>query len=143
MRRTLLLASCLAVVAAGSLAPAHAKPPKSFKRSVIFVDRTPDPIGFHVGPEHCRSYLGPMEKPVEVAIPGPGVVDVAISGFSGQWSLLIMDKDGEVLGTADADPPATEATTLRLKRAMKINILPCNNYGTFEATLTYGYTYKK
>ena len=140
--RTFLLAGLLGAVAAGSLAPAHAAPPKSFRKTVTFVDSTPDPTAYFLGPEHCMGRL-PAEKPVTVAIPGPGVVDIAISGFSGEWSLMITDKDGEVIGVADTDPPTTESTTLRMRRAAKINILPCNIAGTFEATLTYGYTYKK
>ena len=32
---------------------------------------------------------------------------------------------------------------MRMKRAGRIDILPCNIAGTFEAKLTSGYTYKK
>ena len=139
--RTFVLAGLLAAVAVGSL-PANAAPPKSFRKTVTFVDNTPDPSAFFLGPEHCMGRL-PAEKPVSVPIPGPGIVDIAISGFTGEWSLMITDKDGEVIGVADADAPATESTTLRMKRAATINILPCNIAGSFEAKLVYGYTYKR
>lgn len=142
MRRALLLTSCLAVAVASGLAPAQAAPPKSFSKTVTFLDPTPDPSAFVLGPEHCMGRL-PAEKPVTVDIPGPGTVDVAISGFSGEWSLMITNDKGVVIGTADADAPATESTKLRMKRPGKINILPCNIAGTFEATLQYGYTYKR
>lgn len=142
MRRIVLLAAGTALLAAGAFSPALAAPPSSFSKTVTFVDATPDPSGFLLGPEHCQGRL-PAEQPVGVNIPGPGVVDVAISGFTGEWSLMITDKDGEVIATADADAPATEATSFRMKRAGKINILPCNIAGTSQASLKYGYTYKR
>jgi hypothetical protein len=142
MRRTVLLTTGTAVLVAGGLAPALAAPPSSFSKTVTFVDSTPDPSAFFLGPEHCMGRL-PAEQPVAVSIPGPGLVDVAISGFTGEWSLMITDKDGEVIATADADAPATESTTFRMRRAGRINILPCNLAGTSEATLKYGYRYKR
>jgi hypothetical protein len=141
-RRLLLSTALLAVAAAGGFGPAQAGPPASFTKTVTFVDSTPDPSAFFLGPEHCMGRL-PAEQPVEVTIPAPGVVKVAISGFTGEWSLMITDKNGRVITTADADAPATESTTFRMRRAGTINILPCNIAGTFEAQLTYGYTYKK
>ena len=142
MHRTVLLAAATGVLAAGAFAPALAAPPASFSKTVTFVDGTPDPSAFFLGPEHCMGRL-PAEQPVAVNIPGPGGVDVAISGFTGEWSLMITDKDGDVIATADADAPATESTSFRMKRAGKINILQCNLAGTSEATLKYGWKYKK
>ena len=142
MRRSVLLVSSLAVLAAGALAPAHAGPPKSFSKTETFVDSTPDPTAFFLGPEHCQGRL-PAEDPVVVSIPGPGKVDIAISGFTGEWSLMVTNPKGAVIGVADADAPETESLTMRVKRAGAIHILPCNIAGTVEATLTYAYTYKK
>jgi hypothetical protein len=142
MRRLPVIAAVPAIVAAGWFVPAQAAPPASFTKTVTFVDSTPDPTAFFLGPEHCMGRL-PAEQPVEVKIPASGVVDVAISGFTGEWSLMITDPKGRVLTTADADAPETESTTFRMRRAGTINILPCNIAGTFEAQLTYGYTYKK
>lgn len=142
MRRTLMLVASVGVLAAGADTVAQAAPPTSFSRTVTFVDDTPDPSAFFLGPEHCMGRL-PAEPPVPVNIPGPGTVDIAISGFTGEWSLMVTDKDGELIGVADADAPATESLSLRLRRAGKINILPCNLFGTFEAQLSYHYKYKR
>lgn len=142
MRRAVLIAVGSAVAAAGAFAPAQAAPPAPFSKTVTFVDTTPDPTAFFLGPEHCMGRL-PAEQPVEVAIPASGVVKVAIEGFTGEWSLMITDPKGRVITTADADAPATESTTFRMRRAGTIHILPCNIAGTFEAQLTYSYTYKK
>lgn len=142
MRRVVVLATCLGAVVAGPLAAAQAGPPSSFTRTVTFTDATPDPTAYLLGPEHCMGRL-PAEDPVVVDIPGPGTVDVAIGGFTGEWSLMVTNAKGAVIAVADADAPATESLTLKMKRAGKINILPCNIAGTFEATLTYGYKFKK
>jgi len=140
--QTPLIASAILAVASVSLPAASAAPPAGFSKTMTFVDETPDPSAFFLGPEHCMGQL-PAEKPVAVTIPGPGKVDVAISGFTGEWSLMITDAAGKVIATADADAPKTEATTLKMTRGGKINILPCNLAGTFEAKLTYAYRYKK
>lgn len=140
--RTLLVLPCLAVLAVGALTPAQAGPPKPFSKTVPFVDRTPDPSAFLLGPEHCMGRL-PAEQPVVVDLPAAGTVAIAISGFSGEWSLMVTSDKGTVLGTADADAPATEAMTLKVKKAGKIKILPCNIAGTFDATLTYSWAPKR
>lgn len=142
MHRTALLTSCLALLGGGLLAPAHAGPPASFSKTVTFVDRTPDPSAYFLGPEHCMGRL-PAEKPVVVAIPASGVVSIDIRGFTGEWSLMVTNPKGAVIGVADADAPETESMKLKMKRAGTIHILPCNIAGTFEATLTYAYQYKK
>lgn len=139
--RTTLVVGLMAMTVAVPLLPAQAGPPQAFSKSMVFVDKTPDPSAYLLGPEHCLGEL-PREKPVAVTIPGPGTLDVAISGFTGEWSLLIAGPNGKVVGTADAAAPATEATKIRFKKAMKIEILPCNLAGTFEAKLVYSYTYK-
>ena len=139
MRRScLLLLPALVVLAA----PAQAGPPKPFSKTVTFVDATPDPTAFVLGPEHCQGRL-PAEDPVAVAVPASGVLDIAISGFQGEWSLMVTSDKGAVLGTADADAPATESMRLKVKRAGTVHILPCNIAGTSEATLTYAYAYKR
>lgn len=140
-RRPLLLVPVVALgVVAGSTA--QAAPPKPFTKTVTFVDRTPDPSAYFLGPEHCLGQL-PREKPVPVDVPGPGTVTIAITGFTGEWSLLVTNPKGDVIGVADADAPATEKLSLRVRKAGRIEILPCNLFGTFEAQLTYSYAYKK
>ena len=43
----------------------------------------------------------------------------------------------------DAETLSRSSTSFRMKRAGKINILPCNLAGSFEATLTYGWKSRK
>lgn len=140
--RAPLLISAVLIVAAGALAPVQAGTPKPFSKKVAFVDETPDPSGYLLGSEHCLGEL-PREKPVRVVLPAAGVLDISITGFTGEWSLLITEPSGKVIGSADADAPKTESTSLRLKQGGPVDILPCNLFGTFEATLSYSYRYKK
>jgi hypothetical protein len=143
MRRPAVLAVCaLATAATSYVSLADAAPPASFSKTMTFVDATPDPSAFVLGPEHCQGRL-PREAPVQVAVPAPGIVKIDISGFTGEWSLMVTSSKGDVIGTADADAPATESMSLRVRKAGRIDILPCNIAGTTEATLTYSYTYKK
>lgn len=143
MNRTLV--ALTTVAAAVSLAAtAQAAPPKGFTKTVSFTDATPDPTGYASGASetHCLGLL-PMEAPIELKVPGPGMVDVELSGFQGDWSLMITDAAGEVLGGADVNPPEFEAATVRLKKPATIKIHPCNFAGTPQASVKITYKYKK
>ena len=144
MNRKLACALAVAVVAVPLGASANAAPPKGFTKTVDFTDATPDPSGnAESGNEmHCSGQL-PQEDPIEVKLPGPGILDVSIAGFQGDWALQIQDKDGEVGAGDDQNPPAYEATSARFKKPMTVKILPCNMTGTPQAKVTYKYTFKK
>ncbi len=138
--RTLLLTGLLAVVAAGSLTPAQAGSPKAFTGSAVFHDATPDPTGGSTA--HCNGAL-PLEKPIPLKIANPGVVTLSLTGFQGDWALAVTDQAGKYLGGADTNPPVTENAVITLKKAGTILMLPCNLGGTFDATLSWAYRYKK
>ena len=142
MRTRIPLVTAVAVgVALGTAA--QATPPKGFSKTVAFTDASPDPSGNAgaTNEEHCSGKL-PHETPVRVKIPGPGNIDISIGGFQGDWGLQVRDASGAVIAGDDVNPPAYEATTVRLKKAATIQILPCNLEGTPKATITYKYTYK-
>lgn len=145
MRTRTALASSLVVVAlASALAPAVAAPPKGFTKTVEYTDATPDPTGFSSGSNetHCKGVL-PMEAPIAVKVPASGIVEIAMSGFQGDWSLMITDAKGEVLGGADVNPPDFEVASVRLKKPATINVHPCNFAGTPQASVKITYTPKK
>ena len=140
--RTAIIAT--AVLAVGLGTSAQAAPPKGFTKTVTFTDATPDPSGnAESGNEnHCNGVL-PREEPIVVKIPGPGMVDVTLAGFQGDWTLQLQDAKGEVIGGNDVNPPDYETAGVRLKKAQTIKILPCNLAGTPQATVTYKYTYRR
>src|SRR4051812_1578570 len=141
--------ACTVLVAAVGVAlssSANAAPkPKNFSKTVGFTDATPDPTGNAgaTNEDHCSGKL-PQETPISVKVPGPGNVDINIDGFQGDWALQIQDASGEIIGGDDVNPPsAFESTSVRLKKAATIKILPCNLEGTPQANVHYAYTYKK
>ena len=141
--RTALIAVLAAATSAALAAPAVAAPPKPFTQVVSYTDATPDPTGntADTDSEHCKGLL-PMEAPIKVKVPGPGDVDVTLA-ITGDWTLMITDAAGNVLGGADVNPPENESTSARLKKAQTINIYPCNLAGVPTAKVTIKYTYRK
>lgn len=145
MNRTLALTAVLAAAGVALGTSAQAAPPKSFSKTVSFTDATPDPSGNAESgnQNHCSGQL-PQEAPISVKIPGPGNVEVSIAGFQGDWALQIKDAAGEVIAGDDVNPPdAFESTSVRLKAAATISILPCNMAGSPQAQVKYSYTYKR
>lgn len=144
--RTVLSVALVSAAAIGLAVPALAAPPKpkNFTQEVSFTDATPDPSGnANSGNEnHCTGRL-PHEAPITVNVPGPGDVDLSLSGFTGDWGLQVLDASGEVIGGDDQTPPALEATSVRLKKAGIIKVLPCNEAGTPTAKVTIKYSYRK
>lgn len=143
MRARLALATAVAVGLTLGTA-AQAAPPKNFEKTVAFTDATPDPTGNLAATEaeHCLGEL-PREKPIELKVPGSGTVEVTISGFQGDWTLMITDAKGELITGADVNPPDTETASFPMKKAGTVNILPCNLAGTPQASVKMVYTFKK
>lgn len=141
-RRTPLVLAGLCVVATGALAPASAAPtPKPYTTTTTYTDRTPDPTG-GLG-ANCQG-LTPPEAPVEMKVANPGVVTLSITGFTGDWALVVRDKkDSKLLGASDTNPPATENVIVTLKKATTLLVQPCNLGGTVDATLKLAYRFKK
>ena len=144
MNRKLAAALSVAVVAVPLGASAQAAPPKGFTKTVDFTDATPDPTGNAESSNdaHCSGKL-PQETPISVKLPGPGILDVALGGFQGDWALQVQDASGEVLAGDDVNPPSYETAEVRVKKAATIKILPCNLEGTPQGKVTYTYKYKK
>ncbi len=141
-----LLATVLvgAFSVSGVMAQAAPPPPKGFTKSVAYTDATPDPTGNTgaTNADHCTGRL-PQEAGITVKVPGPGDLDISIAGFTGDWALQIKDTKGNVLTGDDVNPPDFEATSVRLKKAATIIILPCNLAGTPNGKVTYKYSFRK
>ena len=146
--RTAVLATAVALTAAGSSVPALAgkpKPPKNFTQNVSFTDNTPDPTGNKEqggNQLHCNGVL-PQEKPIEVAVPGPGSLDVVMSSVTGDWALQIKDANGDIVAGDDVNPPDAESSGTSFKKAQKFYVLPCNLAGAPTVKVAITYTYHK
>ncbi len=138
--RRILVTAALCAIAAGSLAPAQAAPkPKPFSGSVTFHDATPDPTGGFGA--NCQGTL-PVEKAVGIKVPASGVLTVSLTGFTGDWALVVADDAGKVLGSSDTFPESENAV-VTLKKAGTVQLLPCNLGGTVDATVNFAYRFKK
>jgi hypothetical protein len=145
MNRKLACTILVAAVGVALSTSANAAPPKGFSKTVSFTDSTPDPTGNAgaTNQDHCSGKL-PQEAPLSVKIPGAGSVDINIDGFQGDWALQIKDASGEIIAGDDQNPPnAFESTSVSLKKAATIQILPCNLEGTPQANVHYTYTPKR
>src|SRR5688572_896787 len=136
MRRKLIAVVSVAVLGLSLGASAQAAP-KGWTKTVTFTDTTPDPTGYRHGTneEHCLGVL-PMEAPIVLKVPAAGSVDVTLSGFTGDWTLMITDTAGEIITGADVDPPAFENAAFKVKKATTVHIHPCNFAGTPESTVS-------
>lgn len=143
--RTLLTTVLVGVAGVGAAAPSQAAPPKPkpFTTTYSVTDATPDPTGNTNATEdqHCQGKL-PMEAPIKVKVPGPGDVDVT-TAVTGDWALMVTNASGEILAGADVNPPESESTSVRLKKAQTINVYACNMEGAPTAKVTVHYAYRK
>lgn len=144
MNRKLACTILVAAVGVAMGTSANAAPSKGFSKTVAFTDGTPDPSGNAASgnENHCSGKL-PQEKPVSVTLPGAGSLDISIDGFQGDWALQVRDASGEVIAGDDVNPPGYEATSVSVKKAATVQILPCNLEGTPQATIHYTFTPKK
>jgi hypothetical protein len=146
MRTTPALALAAALLAAGATGQAGAAP-KPITKTYTATAPLPDPTNY--APNATYSVCGqtvPQSFYVEpFKAPGVGKLKVEMSGFQGDWDLLITDQKGAELGnsggTQPADPP-TETATVKVKKAgSTINIISCNWAGGPTATVKYTITY--
>jgi hypothetical protein len=81
--------------------------------------------------------------------PAPGKLSVKLTGFTGDWDLLIVDAAkgseagaGSALEPSTPAAPATELATIKVKKAgTTYNIIACNFAGGPTGTVTYTFTY--
>ncbi|MFN2626850.1 MAG: hypothetical protein ABR520_12300, partial [Mycobacteriales bacterium] len=107
----------------------------------------PDPGNYVTGtlcrglnPMHMGEHLHPFKAPA------PGVLDVVLTGYMGDWDLAIRDSDGDNAGESgsNAMPPVTpgdEEAVVKVKRAADFTIVACNWGGGPTATVKLTFTF--
>jgi hypothetical protein len=76
-------------------------------------------------------------------VPAAGKLSVELSGFQGDWDLLLEDSDDSELAYGGSSGVSnTEATEVSFKRAQKVSIVACNFAGTPTASVKYVFTFK-
>ena len=149
MNRTAALVVASLAVAAVAAPPAMAAPKKKpITKTYTVTAPAPDPTNYGQPAGASKYSVCAMNVPssfdrTEFAVPAAGSLTVEVSGFQGDWDLLLIDSDGEELSTGgSSDLGGAETTDVRFKKAQKVSIVACNWAGTPTATVKYTFTYK-
>jgi hypothetical protein len=142
--RTAAVTSLVAVVAAGTLAPAVAAPkPKPVSKEYTATAATPDPVT-PLANGNCQPELPGSFHEEPFTVPFAGTLKVDLTGFQGDWALAVL-KNGQSLADSDQsvgeplDRP--ETVTLKLKKkGDKLVIRACNFAGGPTANVKYVHT---
>lgn len=139
-----------ALATAALAAPADAAPRKPITKTYEATAPTPDFTNLEPNATYtvCNQTV-PQSWHLHVfTAPAPGKLKVTLSGYVGDWDLLLTDSKGTQLAAGDLlEPgtpttPAEESATLKIKKAKtKINIIACNFAGGPTATVKYTFTY--
>lgn len=163
-RRALPVALSL-VVAAGALAPALAAPKPITESYVAQGVPIPLPLVGVEGVDGTNSCTNPDFEGVStvtktIKTTGAGTLQVDLTGFAGDWDIIVTNDKGAVLGegagtTTGGEAPAPlgngqgslgtdnkETLTLKTKKGMTLNIGVCNFLGGETANAKYTFTYK-
>jgi hypothetical protein len=146
MRKSLLLVSAAALVAAGAAMPATAAPKPPITKTYTATAAAPDPSNY--APSATYSVCGmtvPGSYYTETfKAPAAGKLKVEMTDFVGDWDLLLVDGKGAELGNSGGQQPAdpaVESATVKIKKAGSYNIISCNWAGGPTAKVTYTFTY--
>lgn len=141
----------LGVAVAGAYAPAAAAPKKKppiTKTYDLRLVPVPDPPQ---GTTCLRKELEGLSIDTQVIKPtGPGILNVKVSGFRGDWDITVLDDSHTEIGSGSGTTTPTGAAiqaegedtlTLKFKKAQTIKISICNFAGTPIAKASYEYKY--
>jgi hypothetical protein len=145
MNRTAALVVGALAIAAVAAPPALAAPKKkTITKSYDVTAAMPDPTNFagQGYPVCAQNVPGSFDKRT-IAIPAAGTIEVEVSGFQGDWDLLLEDADDSELAEGGSNGlGGSETADVRFKKAQKMSIVACNWAGTPNATVKYTFTYK-
>ena len=145
MKRTAALVVASLAVAAVAAPPATAKPKKKpITKTYTATAPAPDPSNYAgQGYSVCAMNVPSSFDRQEFQVPAAGTLAVEVSGYQGDWDLLLIDADDSELATGgSSDLGVPEVAEVRFKKAQKVSIVACNWAGTPTATVKYTFTYK-
>ena len=154
MNRTLAY-SVVGLASVGLLAsPAMAKHKKPITKTYSVTAPTPDPTNYlnEVGAANysvCNQVVPQSFHKEAFKAPEAGTLKVEMTGFTGDWDLLLLNGKGSEIGSGGASDlgspatPAAEKTTIKIKKPDTISIIACNWAGGPTATVKYTFTYAK
>jgi hypothetical protein len=151
MRTTPLVLGAALLAAGVATGPATAAPHKPITKTYTATAASPDPTNYAPTTKYsvCNQTVPGSFQIEPFKAPATGKLAVKLTGFTGDWDLLITDaKKGTEVGSGGGSDvstpaaPATEATTIKVKKAgTTYNIIACNWAGGPTGTVTYTFTY--
>lgn len=151
MRTTPLVLTAALLATAVANAPATAATRKPITKTYTVTAPMPDPTNYSPTAKYsvCEQTVPQSFQIEPFKAPAAGKLAVKLTGFTGDWDLLITDaKKGSELGAGSASDignpatPASEAATVKVKKAgTTYNIIACNWAGGPTGTVTYTFTY--
>jgi hypothetical protein len=145
MNRTAALVVASLAVAAVAAPPAMAAPKKKPITKTYAVNApAPDPTNYAgQGYSVCAQNVpGSFDKQT-IQIPAAGSLQVELSGFQGDWDLLLEDADDSELTTGgSSNLGGSETAESRFKKAQKVSIVACNWAGSPTATVKWTFNFK-
>ena len=146
--RSLALIAAAGLVAVGAYAPATAATKTKPISMEYDVQGLPNPQPLPSGTSCLDAeYEGISRTTKTIKTTGKGVLSVTVDGFSGDWDITLMDKDGEELAsgegtTTGGGAPATagvDTLVQKFKKADTFQVAVCNFAGSPSAhvKLTY------
>ena len=132
------------------VSPATAAPKKPITKS--FAVTIPVPVGDPQATQACAGPEVPGNRQVETfKAPAAGTLKFETSGFYGDWDMVILDGKGKrvaegdnaaATGTSPNTGNISEKATLKVKKAMDLQLVVCNFAGSPSGTGKYTFTYK-
>lgn len=140
-----LLVGCLTVATVSAAPSALAAPKKKpITGSYTATAPTPDPTNFVPGkyPVCAQNVPGSYDAH-PFTVPAKGTLHIDLTGFVGDWDLLLVDADKAMIGESGNTPPVNEETVdVSFKKSQKVSIIACNWAGGSTGNVKYVFTYK-
>ncbi len=137
--RTRLVLAVLPIALIGVTDATSSAAPKPIKKTFTAA-ATPDPTA--TATSACHGLTPSSRFTVPFKVPAAGKLVVDLSGFQGDWDLIVESKGGSTLGESAGFVEATKETvSLKFKKATEVVIVACNFAGGPTASGAYTFTF--
>ena len=142
MNRTATLT--IAVLAAATVAaPGALAAPKPITKTWTATAPLPDPTNVAGGDYSvCAMHVPQSFHIEEFKVPAAGTLKIDLTGFVGDWDLLLLDAKDKEMAISGELPGTDEAIQVKLKKAGLVKIVSCNWAGGPTAEGSYTFTFK-
>jgi hypothetical protein len=147
-RTAALLAGAVAVVGVAAPHAVAAPKKKPITKTYAVTAPMPDPSNYAgaatgEGYSVCAQNVPQSFHKEVFKVPAAGSLKIELTGYQGDWDLLLMDAANEELAAGGAtDLAVPEVIQYKFKKATSVTIVPCNWAGGPTGQVKYTFTYK-